>query len=551
MEFSDLAPTVLRDLKDENSAFWSVAEIEEYLNEGQSRYCEETDYLRRVTPITNKENREVYTFPDDMIKLLRAENHLGKKLRQTDSKLLQDENGDFRTTTGAPSYLYSDLDGKHQFRLYPRPAPSIEDGGNPATQYLMQQLGITFSEITSLDGILYVATPLEVRLYDESFNIVKTFPHGLTVLGGETLRVIVAAPSSSGGLSHGTIVLGHEDKLYTIAPATGVVTLFGTLAADFGTKLTLGFTNATAKNFYYDDGVGNLKAIDMTSAFSEVTIKTSITVLDHAYTGTTSNTFVICESGGIHEISGPDGGLPRTITLTNATATQGVAVVGTTIYVNNSGTLGKYTLSTGVVAATAITTLGASSKLVSDGLNLWAIPAAGAGVVKIVNDVIVQTYSASGIGSVFNNNGVEAINDFLITAVTAGLIYSDNELGAMIYADGDTFDQDEGIVIDSLDPDDTVTIEGEQGAIVSGFETAEQGKLFYSREPVSDLLEISDHQALIEFAKHRALEKSGDRQALQKSAYYFGKYNDRVRKGKGFSSRGSNNNPRGATAYYF
>ena len=185
---------------------------------------------------------------------------------------------------------------------------------------------------------------------------------------------------------------------------------------------------------------------------------------------------------------------------------------------------------------------------------MWAINSSN-NLIKIINEVIVETWSEFTI-SAFTNNATTPINKQLITKVTGlnelqTLITSDNEMGAMIYADGEMFDQDEGIVIDSIDADDTVTIEGEQGAIVSGFEASSQGRLFYTREPVIDLLEISDHQAIIEFAKYRALEKTGDREGIPKASYFLAKFNDRLSKAKGFAARGSNNNPQGVTSQYY
>lgn len=546
-KFEDLAETVLRDLKDSNSSFWSVAEINEYLNEGQLRYSEETEILRRVSPITNKENREVYRFPDGMIKLKRAENQLKNELILTDSNLLSKQYGNFRDSVGTPSYLYSDLDGPDKFRLHPRPEPSIEDGGNPVSCHEYAEVDITLinsdstlkGSIAVKDGELYTVNDGFIIIYHN--DLTERAKHVYTVDPLTVDTAIAVSPIGIFFVSHGTAVAkftaaGSESAFLTAGSA--VVNM-----AEIGISSTKVMYSSTTTT--YESAIAS--AFEVTALVFRTWQYSWDEINEVYWLATRSNGLWLRTQTG-------------TSTQHSADDTAGVVVMGAVLYVNKLGTLVHYDPVAAVFTATTVTTLrndtplhrASNSGIYANDSNgdLVLIAASGttASISKTwtdlgeVNNLIVETTS------VLNGN---IVNLDRASTTTHGIRTSENEAGAMVYADGDAFDQDEGAVIDSMDPDDTVTFNGEEGAIISGFEEAEQGKLFYSREPVEDLLEIKDFQALIEYAKFRALEKTGDREGLPKGSYFFAKYNDRVRKGKRLVSKGSNNNPRGASAHYY
>lgn len=108
----------------------------------------------------------------------------------------------------------------------------------------------------------------------------------------------------------------------------------------------------------------------------------------------------------------------------------------------------------------------------------------------------------------------------------------DSELGAIISSDDDeavaeTYSAETGSVVDT--DDDTYDVFNFDTGIVTGvLSTAEKMRVFYSRRPRKDILEVPDIQALSYYCLHKCYEIDGAFQDINKSAFYENKFMERV-----------------------
>lgn len=132
---------ITRDL---DGDYWDDDLLDGFIDEGQLQYCRRSRSLRKQAPISIRENIEVYHAPEDCYEITRIETADGKLIEPISTGELQDLVGegtsrdtkanwmstrggvDWREKTGDPVYWYQDLDGRQQFRFYPRPSPTID-----------------------------------------------------------------------------------------------------------------------------------------------------------------------------------------------------------------------------------------------------------------------------------------------------------------------------------------------------------------------------------------------------------------------------------------
>lgn len=125
----------------------------------------------------------------------------------------------------------------------------------------------------------------------------------------------------------------------------------------------------------------------------------------------------------------------------------------------------------------------------------------------------------------------------------------DAEYGAVISSDDDdavaeTYDSEYGAVVDTDEESDigTDTFDYEEGAVTGVLSTASILRVFYVRYAREDILEIEDIQALQYYALHKCYEKDGPLQNLQSSAYYEGKFMERISEERGRVDSGQHAN---------
>ena len=565
-QFDELRERIKRDLKDENNAFWSDEEIGDYINEAQYVYCEDTSYLRQQFPIISKENREVYNFPDDMIKLLRAENSEGDNLEFVDSKFLQKTYGDgFREVTGTAQYLYSDLDGEDQFRLYPRPSTSIEDGGNSTTMHVYQDIDISSVDrtiglsITKWQDYIIVLKSNVIEFRNTNFQVVRSFIHGQT-LSGNTQIVVAENENSSSTPDNGTVFFTsgeNPSKIYKMTPA-GAVSLFGTATVQITNLLPI-----MGGNYIIYSSSSQVYRTTSTS-FSETSLSIgSITDYTSYKQGSSIEWYVAAGSNGIYRIKDSDGSATQMATE----SVNGIAILdNTTMYVNNASQLktvdftDTWDLSSITSLPLTTLTLSSGSAIIEGKGAIWVF--INSNTVKIVDNLVDNTWSRlykgyGGQPANTKNYSIEVSGNLLevfyrdANFIRDQIATTNNEVGAVISVGTDDFDQDEGIVRDSIDADDTIIFEGENGAIVSNYEETDKGVLFFSREPKEDIIEVSDTKAIINYAKFLCLQKTGDREGLPKAEYFRENYQRQRDKQMNRASRGLNNNSKGTKPAFF
>jgi hypothetical protein len=111
----------------------------------------------------------------------------------------------------------------------------------------------------------------------------------------------------------------------------------------------------------------------------------------------------------------------------------------------------------------------------------------------------------------------------------------DAELGGIISSTDDdavdeTYSQELGEVVDTDADDDTAydTFDFENGVVTGVISTEGKFRVFYSRKPRANELEVSDVQALSYYALHKCFEVDGAFQDLNKSIMYENKFQERV-----------------------
>jgi len=194
------------------------------------------------------------------------------------------------------------------------------------------------------------------------------------------------------------------------------------------------------------------------------------------------------------------------------------------IFVNHDGTLGELNLSTGVITDTDVTGLETSAdqcQIYSDGISIFARRASDNAIIEIRDGVVIRSFR-KGVDPIFMYAGGTVRGLFAIGEVE--IFTTDFDAGAIVNADDFTFEDDRGAIVDVEDDEESIFIDGEEGAIVAIFDAEDQGAIWYARRPIKDRIEIRETRALTEYALHRALAKEFDQKNLIKSTYHFNKF---------------------------
>jgi len=107
---------------------------------------------------------------------------------------------------------------------------------------------------------------------------------------------------------------------------------------------------------------------------------------------------------------------------------------------------------------------------------------------------------------------IQDLNNILL------LMAQDN--GFLVYADGEVFVSDEGIISDIVPDDDTVLFDGEEGAICQVIDTEESCILWYTRKPNADVLEYTYTLPLVYYSVMQAYLKEADMQNFAKAQVF-------------------------------
>jgi hypothetical protein len=584
--FSELIGKIRTRLQDTQGDFWSDDELLLALNEGQRDYAERTKCLTALAPIIAKENIETYNFPDDYLDFIRMENADGEAVTPTVSPRVQELFGDrWRDATGDPQYLFSDLDGAGQFRMYPRPVPSADVEPNEFSPYLLQEINSPIMG-SMIYGMLkdhdysFVIDDNHIYVFlGEPFaeNLIKKIAHGI-VLTGKVEMCLVGKVSPS-YYSEQTIVWTHDKDIYKTLIFTGTTSLFGTCVKTINhlvgvigrhssgdNDMIIGYVNDSG--FYYT----------FSDVFSEVLSKAG------SYTAYQSYTRVLysgtaCGSEGIILGRAVSESLIAFYNTSNPLYDGSTAVVGisaiekalnltddiTAYVLLDNGDVYNYTNDELVVnlgntyenfliyqndklyyAATSTGNFLASYDL-SSGEQIAYYPVLPLPFSTTFSDLPLP-YTAFAIGNVF------------FWSWASGRIWStDNEPGAIVYADGVSFEDELGALVDVESGDETelVVFETDEGGVSAVVDDAEAMLLWYHRWPrdgenLSDTADIPNDNALMYYALWQAYMKDDSTSSPQKAAYYKGMYETEIGRAVGRRQRGYvNTGEARPKAYYF
>lgn len=578
--FEDIRRDARKVLQDDDKVYWTDDELDLYINEAQDEFCKKTRSLRAQTPITSRENQEVYTIPDEAIEVIRFEDVNGSVLQKTSSSALRVSDGDnFRTVIGNPSHVYSDLDGENKFRFFPRPKPPIDVGSHvvePSILSLEPGFGNLMS-LTTLDDKIFMVDERNILIVSDDLRTIRAIDHSSINLGtiGTHNITIPSAHRLDTSLAFGTF-LQFEDNPVLTAVKIFKVDKFGTFtllttSADIS-AITIGvpLSRNAPRHVIYGNPINYFAANLGTGA---ETLLESVQIFQGAVDSfDTNKSYLALGTNGVKTvdvaISSPGPGSLVTLTTEKV---FGISMffedpIGSNsrIFVNHDGTLGEMNPTTGVITDTTVTGISkgsTSGQIYSDGVSIFAQRIVGAvsSIIEIQDGAVVRTYDSSAAtptstpfmihaGTV---DGLFVQGGDPITPRIAPLYSTDLESGAIIQADLVSFDSDEGAVIDVFDDEDSIFFDSEEGAVVEIFDAEDQGTIWYARKPIKDRIEIRETRALTEYTLHRAFEKEFDQKNLVKASYHFVKFLDVVARENRRQLKGYINDRSPVRTYFF
>jgi hypothetical protein len=538
--FDELIDIVRKDLKDESSKpVWTDSDIVLALNEAQCMFCEDTHILRQQCVITQKENQEVYSFPDNIIKAIRMENEDGNEIKGTTSEHLQETKGEkYRTVTGTPKEYYSDLDGIDKFRFYPKPSPSLEDAGQEVTYYHYNLIDIDSPNVqtvafTVYNQQLWVMDERAIWVYDEIYRLINRYDHGLTIALTDKKTIAVAQSTTNATVLNGTVFFSHEDKVYTFHPSTytgsGSVTLFGTASADIDEMFIL--NHITGTPLYMNETGAVDTALTPTSSFSE-SFTTEKFFEAHTIPFITDTKHLVTNGSKIFTILTSTSAVSDSSSVTNSGGIvkddKGV------IYYNAGQVLNTYVHGDDAIGTitpvSPSVTLSAQATIHTDGTAIYVSQSTTTGQARIVDGVVKSTLQDGDSNNFIPAGGKRFIDEVVYTS-TKGLLSTNNDLGEIVYSDGSRFTQDEGIIIDVTDTDENIFFTGDESGAVTGINNeTDQATLMYSRYPLEDTLEVSDWRAVVNYAKFILLNILGSRENIARAQLFLSNYRTSVNK---------------------
>ncbi len=576
-EFSTLRASIARSFQDDDYDLFSEDDLDDLINEAQRDYAERTKALRSESVISSKENIEQYNFPADYLEFIRMEDDDGGKIIPKGWEWLEETYGEkYRDATGDPIYLYSDLDGDGQFRFYPRPDPTIEDAGTVFDAHLFQRINCPVTGdvhgIHAHSGRTFVMDVTYIHVFTgtpDARNYTKSIAHGITLAG--PVSMIVAEQSSV--VSEDTLVWcewGGSDIYKT--------TIEGEATSTFGTSTStanmLPCINTEGAPYIYWN-TGSAIAYSSISSWSALTLAAvqceqaiEINLVSDSNSG---KLLAACGPDGIYRITATGAAQVSTVNTSGiARIDSGLDTSG--VYLsclyNSEDRLAAYdtlddTVSNYIASCTTAlrSFLWASNNMLywgRDDVEVSALqrvdldgnttPITGSGVAPVFyysnSRILGRTTAIEGVLFLTYGNNDTTFEDIVRS--------TNNEVGAVVYIEGDSFESEAGAIYDIGDADNLIVFDGEVGAITQAFESATAYSLWYVRYPDTDLLQISDALALECYVLSRLWGMDSEVKSLTQAQLCWSQYMRRIareqsRRAKGYLGSGL---PR-PVSYYF
>jgi len=538
-EFATLRAQIARQLQDPDHDYWTADELDDYINEGQKQFAEQTRCLRGETVISTKENIETYNFPADYLQLLRMEDDNGASLVLSDWRNLQERYGTkYRDATGDPTTIYSDLDGHGQFRFYPRPSSSIEQSAATVSPEFVWWKNLddptTILSVIHASNLIYFCSYNLVASWNIDSGVYTVISTAATAdvfdyhVDGNTVYFVNGTSSIykllDEVLSVEAVSAGHT--FTTIAGGNGYLWLGD---AVFPRLVRYLISDSSETVITLDGGAEYITTMSYSSESGLLAVTSGIVV----YTGDKDDTdlsSLYTAPAAIHDLYvNVDGDIFHV----SVGASFGVYKNNVLLINDYSGTRRKFyfendnlyltswslTASLGPVILLDLTN-GTSSEPFSSSLYDSSFSGQFGYVYhegRIFTVALFLTAFASGRGGMFQNSDYQ-------------LIEWTSDLGELVYADDDgdgtaeTFTQDNGGITDVGDSVNIAVLIGDNGVIRNIYPDADAFRIFYIRRPAADRLEIENIEALKWYALWMAYMRDGDNQNLAKADSFFRLY---------------------------
>lgn len=566
--YAKLREAIRRRLNDPApGTFWQEDELDIHIANGIREWCERTKCLRAQSTVWSQATRDTYNMPPDFLELLRMEDEEGSELTISDFRALAEEFGtDFTATTGTPTHVYADLDGQGKFRLYPRPTASIDVAATAWTPGDLPFANMAVNGcICSTRLYLYAIDATYVYRFNFDLQLVRKVAHGAASVTAGSL--IVATDNTDGGtyVARDTVFFSVGTKLYKMGPTDTSATLFGTSAetirkihapsrrdAQFLLYSSTAKTYATATATYAEE--------EVSATFSALQVGANM--MDVGATYLASRYFVMAAGSSGLVVAITNGSGTWTLTQVSATTTNGLHVfypysdtalittVAPTVYLNYNGVLATAVVTGGVSPAATITssTTVPSAGVLSGRLigldntvyvTRYDATANEQTIIRIDSGVVTEEWYQPNLpGTLVVSMDMTRTccvggNDYApIGLVSACLTYnseltgatqdwavSKSDVGEVVYADGVTFTQDEGIVVDVEDDSDATLflMDSDEGAVTQWIEDTAAYTLQYVRGPHEDEQPLAATTGIEAFAVWQCLMNEDDRQNLAKA----------------------------------
>lgn len=545
--FSEIRTNVRRSLADTGGDLYTDDQLDSLINDAQRDYAEQTLCLRGESVITARENIETYDFPADFLRFTRMESEAGVEILAKHWQWVLENYGEnFRSTTGDPECIYSDLDNPRQFRFYPRPASDVRETAVTGTLQYMSVLNAkcgTVYGMTASTGMIILIDETYIHVFEEELSdleLVKSIAHGQTV-NSVVGAILVRKPEDTTYYAEDTIVWTHDTKVYKTTVAGGTTTEFGTSASAITCLCgVIGQTTnsvSTRKYIIYTNAAGIVST--PSDAFLENTELAGITGLQATPSYAYPNAYcgIACGSDGAYQVACSVAGNLSVMQYWEEN-TQGIVSTPDGYFYTTSAGLVKdgseTELSDDAAAATPIFWDGSALYVEGGGVSYRG------GLLKLdTAGTVLNHFRAKGYQVNPTYSTGTALNGFAYLADSADIWATDTDLGAVFYIDDATFLPEEGAVVDITDDDAIMVIESEYGAITQLFSDTTAFRFWYARTPTEDELEIEDRRALEYYVLKEAFLDDTDLRNATKAAVFEKKYDLRVTERKAQDHRGN------------
>lgn len=536
---AELAEQIQRELRDPDGNRYKTSVILDLLDQAQYRAAVDSEELRTTRVISTRENRKVYNYPDDYLKLIHMTHKDGGNIKPVTSAYLKKrEGGNFltRTTSSNPSFVFSDLVGQGKFQLYPNPDTLIDVAPLQASRKKMIKTSRVFDNLAGMaekDGRIYVVDDAGIVVLNEQMIRSRVIPFSDTALSA--LTNITFARRKPGF----DFFVSQNTKLYKFDQTEAETTF---ITSSESITFLSDLQEATERIIYAS--TGNIYHVVLDTA-TDAVLFAGKTFTQGIYDISSGNHFLAMRSDGLYKCTDSAGALTQLTT----TKCDGVCILskGNTVtstaskmYVNLNGTLNAFNPLTEAFTATTITTLAPSSILLRmNSEKLYAFNTSrNLVLINTTTQTIENTWSEFVTNDAFirpkdwavaNGHAYALdIQDRVDTGFTE-MYQSDNEYGAVVTIDGITATSEPGAVVDVTDTEDIVTFNGDAGGIRSITSSSEVAEVYYVRCPALGQVEISEPYALKAWVKYKLKEEEGDGQSTRLSRIYKAEYESYIR----------------------